>query len=484
MAGKRFAILIAGSKFPDEPGLTELRCPENDVDALNELLVSPDLGRFTETVVFKNDSSHEVLVGIESVLADAGGNDLVLVYFSGHGKTSLFGKLCFATADTKLKTLRTTSIPAEAVKSLFDEYSVRKKVLILDCCYSGAVGKDFAKGGVDGQLQLMAEGRGTFIMTASTGVQEAFEKEGDQHSLFTKHLLAGIRTGEADRNEDGWVDMTELHEYVREKIREEGGQQEPLQWHLQAGGKLIISRSGTESREKRLQAARKTLFELAAQDKLTDGIVVEAVQLLSIPKREMTAKDQKCFLLIEQLAGAKISPLLFTEQWLRTCFAHHAAPEPQKGRTIGQYIDHGDGTVTDTKTGLMWKRCLEGLEGVNCEEGKVKTYTWNEAVERFKNVEYAGYSDWRLPTIDELKTLVHCSKGVADKESGRCNEGSERPMINQQAFPNAEAKFVVWSGSPYADNSGYAWFVSFLYSGSYYDVRVNSYAVRLVRGGQ
>ncbi len=498
MAGKRYAILIAGSKFPDEPGLTELRCPEHDVDALNELLRSPDLGQFTETVVFKNAASHEVLVGIESVLADAGGNDLVLVYFSGHGKTSLFGKLCFATADTRLKTLRSTSIPAEAVKSLFDEYSVRKKVLILDCCYSGAIGKDFAKGGVDGQLQLMAEGRGTFIMTASTSIQVALEKEGDQHSLFTKHLLAGIRTGEADRNEDGWVDMAELHEYVREKIREEGGQQEPLQWHLQAGGKLFISRSGTESREKRMQAARKTLFELAAQERLTDGIVLEAVQLLSIPKQELTAKDQKCFLLIGQLVGAEISPPLFMEQWLRTCFAHNPAPpqekaavsiepaqvppasEPQKGKIIGQYIDHGDGTVTDTKTGLMWKRCMEGLSGVNCEEGKVKEYTWNEAVERFKDVEYAGYKDWRLPTIDELKTLVHCSKGK-DKD-GTCKDGSERPTINQQAFPNAEAS-LVWSGSPVADNSDAAWSVHFDYGYSYYGGRGSFSAVRLVRGG-
>jgi hypothetical protein len=150
-------------------------------------------------------------------------------------------------------------------------------------------------------------------------------------------------------------------------------------------------------------------------------------------------------------------------------------------------FDHGDGTVTDTKTGLMWKRCLERLSGVSCEDGKVEKYTWDEAVKRFKNVAYAGYSNWRLPTIDELKTLVHCSKGVEDKKSGRCNEGSERPMINQQAFPNAdpnaEASFV-WSGSPSAGGSEYAWFVNFYDGVSHYDYRGNGHAVRLVRGGQ
>ncbi len=103
-------------------------------------------------------------------------------------------------------------------------------------------------------------------------------------------------------------------------------------------------------------------------------------------------------------------------------------------------------------------------------------------MQRFKNVEYAGYSDWRLPTIDELKTLVYCGKGV-NKESGWCNDGSEKPTINQQAFPNTEA-WAYWSGSPFADGSGYAWYVFFNDGHSYYFDRAYSFAVRLVRGGQ
>ncbi|RWX48208.1 SH3 domain-containing protein [Candidatus Electrothrix aarhusensis] len=155
----------------------------------------------------------------------------------------------------------------------------------------------------------------------------------------------------------------------------------------------------------------------------------------------------------------------------------------QKDKTIGQYIDHGDGTITDTKTGLMWKRCSEGLSGKNCEKGKAEEYTWNDAVKRFKNVDYAGYSDWRLPTIDELKSLVYCSKGVKDKDDGECNDGSERPTINQQVFPNTSLWY--WSGSPYAGASDLAWYVNLFYGGySNYVGRDANYAVRLVRGGQ
>jgi hypothetical protein len=154
----------------------------------------------------------------------------------------------------------------------------------------------------------------------------------------------------------------------------------------------------------------------------------------------------------------------------------------QKERKIDKYIDHGDGTITDTETGLMWKRCSEGLEGVNCEKGKAKKYEYDDAVQRFKNVEYAGYSDWRLPTVDELKTLVYCSKGVKNKEDGWCNYGSERPTINQQAFPNTTDWY--WSSSPFANYSGDAWYVNFYYGYSNYDFRGDGSAVRLVRGGQ
>ncbi|MCI5218454.1 MAG: DUF1566 domain-containing protein [Candidatus Electrothrix sp. LOE2] len=149
---------------------------------------------------------------------------------------------------------------------------------------------------------------------------------------------------------------------------------------------------------------------------------------------------------------------------------------------IGRFLDNRDGTITDTRTGLMWKRCSEGLSGENCEEGQAEEYNWDDAVQGFKNVEYAGYADWRLPTIDELKTLVSCSNGVKDKENGECNDGSENPTINRQAFPNTTSWY--WSGSPSAGYSDYAWYVGFNGGNSSSGVRDVNFAVRLVRGGQ
>lgn len=501
MAGKRFAILIASSRYPEEPGLTPLRCPENDVDALNEVLSSPEFGQFSKPVVLKNKPSHEVLEQIETVLHDAGREDLVLIYFSGHGKLNPSGQLCLATANTKLRTLGSTSIPVERIKSFFDAADTRQRILILDCCYSGAVGKDFVKGGVDDQLQLMSGGQGTFIMTASTGIQVAVEKEGDSLGLFTKHLVEGIRSGEADRNEDGFVDIHELYQHVYEKVRAEGAQ-EPMKWNLHAKGMMIVALNPKNAKEKQRQELRaklykqevgsdapdrkKSLWNYVLANLLLPAVLVGFIgaagwlglkrwelkpETKPIASSALEAKKVELPPAVQPKPAAPVAPSVFSSN------ANH----PQKGSTIGQYIDHGDGTITDTKSGLMWKRCAEGLSGVNCEQGKTEEYEWDDAVKRFKDVAYAVYSDWRLPTVDELKTLVQCSKGV--KNNGRCNEGSEEPTINQQAFPNTEAS-VVWSGSPSADYSDYAWYVDFYHGGSNHLNRNNYGAVRLVRGGQ
>ncbi|WLE96904.1 MAG: caspase family protein [Candidatus Electrothrix communis] len=140
---------------------------------------------------------------------------------------------------------------------------------------------------------------------------------------------------------------------------------------------------------------------------------------------------------------------------------------------IGKYIDNRDGTIKDAETGLMWKRCSEGLSGENCEKGEVRKYSWNDAVQRFKNVEYAGYTDWRLPTIDELTALLYCNKGSNDYQK-----------VNQQIFPNTDQVPHYWSRTPASDDTRFAWGVKFI---CHYDGisigKEGKITVRLVRGG-
>jgi len=84
--GRRTAILIAASEFPEEPSLQTLRCPKNDVAGLAEALTSPDFGLFTDPLTFINEPSHSTLRAINRVFKEAGRDDQILIYYSGHGK--------------------------------------------------------------------------------------------------------------------------------------------------------------------------------------------------------------------------------------------------------------------------------------------------------------------------------------------------------------------------------------------------------------
>lgn len=67
------------------------------------------------------------------------------------------------------------------------------------------------------------------------------------------------------------------------------------------------------------------------------------------------------------------------------------------------FVDNGDGTVTDKATGLMWMK----IDGGKLEAGKMN---WQKALEWAENLEYAGYSDWRLPSAKELHSIVDYSR--------------------------------------------------------------------------
>ncbi len=130
-------------------------------------------------------------------------------------------------------------------------------------------------------------------------------------------------------------------------------------------------------------------------------------------------------------------------------------PPKPKENTVENFIIHDNGTVTDTKTGLMWK-----------QQHEPEKLNWNNAMKHAKQSNFVGYSDWRLPTIDELKSLI---------------DERFKPTINTIAFPNTPDSYF-WSSSLDASASGNAWIVSF--SGGYAG-RLNKnygYYVRLVRG--
>jgi hypothetical protein len=314
MSEQRYAVLIASSQFPDEAQLRQLRCPERDVDGLNEILTSPVYGAFTETVVLKNIPHYEALRKMNQALKRAGARDLVLLYYSGHGKLDLAGRLHLATVDTTIAELETTSIPVESIRRLVDVSASTQVVLILDCCFSGAAGPAWTRSGVDDQLQLASGGRGIYLLTASTGIQVALEKEQDQYGVFTKHVIEGIRSGHADLDGDGQVTMDELYRYVHDQVLAEGFQ-EPMKWNLNVRGEVVIARSGKIPHEERRQQIRQRLFELAAQGILPDPVVSKALDVLTMKPTQLVGELRRYDELLDSLVRERVRVGDFIYMW-------------------------------------------------------------------------------------------------------------------------------------------------------------------------
>lgn len=148
-----------------------------------------------------------------------------------------------------------------------------------------------------------------------------------------------------------------------------------------------------------------------------------------------------------------------------------------------RYLVKG-GLVKDPTTGLMWMRCSFGQtwNGSTCQ-GKAAQLTWEQAGNIPNHFDYSGYSDWRIPTLDELKTLVYCSSGLSElTENGtsRCTGDYTNPTIVQGAFPETPSSGF-WSSSPSANIDGYAWIIYFYYGYGGHDSKDSNYLVRLVR---
>lgn len=165
---------------------------------------------------------------------------------------------------------------------------------------------------------------------------------------------------------------------------------------------------------------------------------------------------------------------------------------------LGEIPGEGPGTVPAAMhwpTGLVWKRCVQGRSGGDCSTGSVEMRPWNDWMRDFIPKSFSGQNSWWGATGGYTPVPGSGPEGVDRLRSGawRMPYRTELagittgcghyPMINRNVFPNTSF-LAVWSGSPYAGNSSYAWGVGFGVGSAGYGSRSNGYQVRLVRGGQ
>ncbi len=312
------AILIGNSTFPEDPSaLPQLRCPQADVEAIQTVLSDESRCWFNPIHTLLDAAHNEIFMRINEVLRDAEKEDLILVYYSGHGLLDAHGKLYLAANNTKPSLLLSTAVSVAAIRDCLRQSSCQRFVLILDCCYAGAM-HDLFSAETDGEFPTSSDagGIGEFVMAASTAIQRAEQAQDDKLSLFTKYLVEAIASERGDLDGDGVITLSELFDYAKERVAKDQ-RQEPRQWVTGSARSFILART-QRAQENRMQATvAEHLDRAGVRATLPDAIITGLEEMVTMDVHEFRSRHNAAGSLAYGWARREITTEDFIDHWYR-----------------------------------------------------------------------------------------------------------------------------------------------------------------------
>jgi branched-chain amino acid transport system substrate-binding protein len=236
---RKYALLIGVSEYSE--WLKPLPSVVSELKDLEKVLSNPDIGNFSEVEKLSNPDFSSMSISIENFFSKKNRDDLLLLYFSGHGITDENGNLYLAARGT-LKNqdgelIKATTVESRTIQRCMNESSSKQQVLVLDCCFSGAFAQGLSakNAGKINIHQLGGEGRA--VLTSSTSIEYSYE------GVYTHFIIEGLETGVADQDQDGVISVDELHEYAKGKVKESGQPMTPQIYAIKEGYKIALAKA-------------------------------------------------------------------------------------------------------------------------------------------------------------------------------------------------------------------------------------------------
>lgn len=240
---QRYAVIVGISDYQQSPRVPDLKFAARDAKTINDFLTFPAGGGFprgnVKLLLDRNATIVNVRSAINDFLAAPVEDDLVVIYFGGHGSPdpknpSNLYLLCH---DSHPDRFGGTALPMREI-DLALKYNIKSKrvIVMTDACHAAGIGApEGRKGEVSRQAAERLNEYWRKLAASRTGITKIAASESDQisqenvrwgggHGVFTHHLLEGLKgaaDGWLDKEKDGFVTIAEAFEYLRNKVRRE-----------------------------------------------------------------------------------------------------------------------------------------------------------------------------------------------------------------------------------------------------------------------
>lgn len=214
---KIWAVIVGVSSYNHMP---VLRYTDDDAYRIYAFLKSPEGGALADEqirILVDEDATHRnITSAMRTIFGKAGPNDMILLYFSGHGLKDSFLPIDYNGYNNKLY--------HSEVNDILKTSRARYKLCIADACHSGNL---LAMKGAQAEVQqiissyyqnLARSAPGTALIMSSKSHETSLESSGLRQGVFTHFLIRGLK-GEANGNRDSYVSVTELFNYVQQNVR-------------------------------------------------------------------------------------------------------------------------------------------------------------------------------------------------------------------------------------------------------------------------
>ena len=222
---KVWAVVVGVAAYNHMP---VLRYTDDDAYRFFAFLKSLEGGALPDnqvTILIDEEATHDnIMETMQDVFGQAGPQDLVVFYFSGHGLNSSFLPIDFDGYNNK--------ISHEEIAEMFNKCRAKYKLCLADACHSGSL---FAmRSGEEEPVlnqyykTLAKSVSGTALIMSSKADETSLESAGLRQGVFSHFLIRGLK-GEADLDKDKVVSIAELYDYIYSKVRDyTGNRQSPV----------------------------------------------------------------------------------------------------------------------------------------------------------------------------------------------------------------------------------------------------------------